>query len=299
MVASLLQLSSVPPREGSLARWYRAPVVSLTCAAFAATLSATARAEAQGSTNTTLRVTYLANMGVQLTHGGTTVVIDALHRGALRGYAPLLPATQRALEEGRAPFERIAVALVTHRHLDHFDPAAALARLSSDSTMVLVAPIEVIDTLVARNTSLRGNRRLRGVRGGERIDLPGVSVTVLDLPHSRTRTVGAQHVGYAIDLGGFRVLHVGDANPDAEAYTTQQVRSHGARAAIVPVWYLMEPDARLIEAIGARCYLASHIGPDDTLQVVRRLKDARVPARALASRGATLDLRDARATGCS
>ena len=27
-----------------------------------------------------LRVTYLANMGVQLSAGGTTVVIDALHR---------------------------------------------------------------------------------------------------------------------------------------------------------------------------------------------------------------------------
>lgn len=246
-----------------------------------------------------LRVTYLANMGVQLSAGGTTVVIDALHRGRLPGYTALLPDAQRAIEEGRPPLERIAVALVTHRHLDHFDADAALARLARDTALVLVGPTEVIDTLVARQPSLRRDPRLRGVRGGERLQVNGVSIHVLDLPHNPTRTPLAQNVGYVIELAGHRVLHTGDADPRGETFLTRGVRAMAIHTAVVPVWYVTADNGALLEAIGASCFLASHVAPGDTAEVGRRVVAARAGARALATRGLTWQLEATGRGGCT
>jgi L-ascorbate metabolism protein UlaG (beta-lactamase superfamily) len=90
------------------------------------------RAEAQRPT-APLTVTYLANMGVVLTGSTARVVIDGFHHGALAEYAPLRAEDRSALEMATGPYAQVDAILITHRHADHFQPAAVAARLAVDT----------------------------------------------------------------------------------------------------------------------------------------------------------------------
>ena len=69
-----------------------------------------------------LIVTYIANEGVLISAGDKQVLIDGLHREYKPAY--LFPPAEllSALEQARAPYNKINVVLVSHLHLDHFHP---------------------------------------------------------------------------------------------------------------------------------------------------------------------------------
>lgn len=236
---------------------------------------------------TPLTLTYLANMGVALEGGGRRVVIDGLHRGALTDYAAVPPGLLAALEGARAPFERLDLALSTHRHLDHFDPASVAARLGADSATVYLAARETVDSLYARAALAAGHPRVRSVvppvGGGETLTAGGVRLTVLDLPHNPTRSRGVANVGFLLELGGRTVLHVGDADPTLAHYAPHRLAARGVDVAIVPFWYLTGADDTVRRAIGARTWIATHIPLADTASV-RREVQARVPGALVLAR---------------
>lgn len=225
-------------------------------------------------------LTYLANMGVLLRHGGTTVVVDGLHRGELRTYAAVPPSLLEPLEQARAPFERIDLVLTTHRHRDHFDAASVAARLATDPQVVYVAPRETIEILRQRSAAAADAARVRAVvppAGGEQsMTVAGVAIAVLDLPHNPTPTGSVDNVGYLLDLGGMRVLHVGDADAAAARFDVHGLARRSVDVAIVPFWYLTGEDAAVRRSIGARTWFATHVPPADAA-AVRRQVLARVP----------------------
>ncbi|HEY5680421.1 MAG TPA: MBL fold metallo-hydrolase, partial [Pseudomonadales bacterium] len=77
------------------------------------------------------KLTYLANEGVMITWRDEAVLIDALFRGGVAGYATLDPKTRDDLESARAPFDRVQAILVTHFHADHLDPEAVVSHLTA------------------------------------------------------------------------------------------------------------------------------------------------------------------------
>lgn len=236
-----------------------------------------------------VHLTYLANMGVLLESSDARVVIDGLHRGALAAYAPLLPGVQLALEEARAPYAKLTAIVVTHRHLDHFQAAAVAARMAADTSVVFFAAGETVDSLLARAPALRGDGRVRVMRGGEAQVLDGVVIRAIELPHNPTRTPRAENLGFVVELGGQRILHVGDADPDAAVYRARLVADLRVDAAVVPFWYLTE-QAQVLQAIGARRYIGSHIPLADTSAVARSITAAIPSASALTTRGMRVTL---------
>ena len=232
---------------------------------------------AQGSGVT---LTYLGNMGVLLEGGGRRVVIDGLHRGELAEYAAVPPELLGPLEEARAPFEAVDLAFSTHRHRDHFDARAVAARLEADSVVVYVAARETVDSLFARTSLASGDSRVHGVvppAGGEvSVEAGGLSLAILDLPHNSTPSPRVANVGLLVELGGLRVLHVGDADPAIASFTPHQLATRRVDVAIVPFWYLTGEDDAVRRAIGARRWIATHVPPADTAQVRRQVL-ARMP----------------------
>jgi len=225
-------------------------------------------------------LTYLANMGVLVERGGVRVVVDGLHRGGLSEYAAVPAPLLQALEQARAPFTSLDLALTTHRHLDHFDAASVAARLAADTGVVYVAARETVDSLYARSTLPRPHPRVRAAVPPEqnetRLSFTGLELAVLDLPHNPTPSRRVANVGFLMDLGGLRVLHVGDADPVSERFAPHRLSSRGVDVAIVPFWYLTGEDDAVRTSIGARIWVATHIPPADTA-LVRRQVLARVP----------------------
>ncbi len=226
-------------------------------------------------------LTYLANMGVLLEGDGRRVVIDGLHRGGLAEYAAVPRTLLDPLEGAREPFGTLDLVLTSHRHLDHFDAASVAARLGADSGVAYVAARETTDSLYARTALARDHPRVRGVTpppGGEtELAFARIGVKVLDLPHNPTPSRRVANVGFLLDLDGLRILHVGDANPEAAIFEAHRLAAGRVDVAIVPFWYLTGEDAAVRKAIGARIWVASHIPPADTA-AVRRQVLARLPS---------------------
>lgn len=239
------------------------------------------------------RLTYLANMGVLIERGDHRVVIDALHRGALADYASLPPSLRTSLEAATGEWRDLDLALTTHRHLDHFDAGAVAARLAVDSSIVYLAARETVDTLVARSTVSARDPRVRAVvppsGGATQLTLGGIGVRVLDLPHNPTPSTGVANVGFIVDLDGFTVLHVGDADPSVERYRAHRLAP--VDVAILPFWYFTGATrATLLAAIPARRYVASHIPPADTARIRRNLAAAMPNVVPLTTPGTRIDL---------
>ena len=210
----------------------------------------------------TLEVTYLANMGVLLESGNRRVVIDGFHRAELDGTPPIPPELLKPLEAATGRMRGVEVALTTHRHLDHFAARSVRARLAADPIIHYVAPSEIIDTLRAHGALVLPTR-IHGLTppAGGRLDLDvaGIRITALDLPHNPTRTPRAQNIGYLIRLNGITILHVGDADPTAERYAPHNLPAERIDVAILPTWYVTGSSDLVRRHIGPRRVVASHV----------------------------------------
>ncbi len=185
-------------------------------------------------------ITYVANEGVLLSSGGTQVLIDALFLHYGPEYAVPADSTQSALERARAPFDSVDLVLVTHRHGDHFHPDPLAAHLRANPGATLLTSRQVIDSMrhvpgIARlaprmvaRTMAPGTRR--------RALVNGLPVELLGLPHGGRRHRHVEHLGYIVELGGRRVLHLGDAELSEATLAPLRLDTSRIDVALVPAW---------------------------------------------------------------
>jgi L-ascorbate metabolism protein UlaG (beta-lactamase superfamily) len=203
-------------------------------------------------------VEYLANEGVLVTGGDIAVVIDGLFGDGLPEY-PVVPAAIRdSLEGALGRFGDIDLVLVTHRHDDHFDPAAVTRHLEANPEAVLIAPGDAVAAFAPDQLERYGERvqPLDLPPGSHvRLDMGGFAVEALGLAHAE---IG--HVGYRIELPGLTVLHLGDAGPTPADLAAFLEGRPGPEVALVPYWVLTASGGPAItEAIGADCTAAFHL----------------------------------------
>ena len=232
--------------------------------------------QAQGG----LSVTFLANEGVLLSSGGTQVLIDALFVKYGDGYAVPADSTQAALERARPPFDSVDLVLVTHRHGDHFHPVPAAAHLAANRGATLLTSQQVIDSMrhvpgiprlaprmVAR-TMAPGTRR--------RVIVNGLPVELLGLPHGGWRQRHVEHLGYVLELGGRRLLHVGDAELSEATLAPLGLDTSRIDVALLPAWAVTDRGSRqAIERwIRPRQVVAFHLSDGASGREVREVQDA-------------------------
>jgi L-ascorbate metabolism protein UlaG (beta-lactamase superfamily) len=197
-------------------------------------------------------VTFLANEGVLLSGetgaGPRDVLIDALVE-PYESYPAPAESTRAALREARDPFAGVDVALVTHRHGDHFHPAPVAAHLAANPRAILVTSRQVVDSLRGRATPdlMRDRVAVRTQPPGtrRRMLVNDVPVDLVGLPHSggrRHRHV--EHLAFLVELGGRRVLHLGDAELSEEALAPLRLDTMRVDVALVPFWALTDEDTR-------------------------------------------------------
>lgn len=164
-------------------------------------------------------ITYLANEGFLLAGGGEKVLVDALFGDGLAGYA-VVPAELRSkLEAAQPPFDGVDLVLATHFHDDHFDPRAVGRFLAAAPQARFVSTPQAVERLRTEYDGFEGIApRVRAVLpaegDAERLESDGVALTVYNLHHGRGRPI--ENLGFLVEVGGARLLHVGDTMVDAE-----------------------------------------------------------------------------------
>ena len=210
--------------------------------------SSLAQAPGQPARRDSLVVTYLANEGVMLSSGGATVLIDALFGDGLSGYGVVSKPTRVRMEGATAPFDRVNAVLTTHTHGDHFDATAVLAHLRANPRATFVSTRQAVDAVRraagAAANSVAGRLVVGDQPKGERSQVAatgGATIYALGLPHGGG---GPTNLGFVVDVGGFRVLHLGDTSEGMREFTTLRLGELGIDVALLTPHYLQEPDLR-------------------------------------------------------
>lgn len=135
-----------------------------------------------------LELRFIANQAFEITDGKDTLLTDFPYQPGYSGYMTYDPASVR-------PRGRV-LSLITHRHLDHFDPV----RFLKESWEIL-GPEEVTRALPEGRV-----RRL-----GPEVSWGGVVIRPIRTPHRDT-----EHYSYLVEWGGTRLYFVGDTEDPEE-----------------------------------------------------------------------------------
>ena len=223
-----------------------------------------------------VELTYLANEGFLVRAGEHEVLIDAFVAEPYSIYAALPAEMHAAMMAGEPPFHAVDLALTSHVHRDHFQPPCAAEFLSSHEETIFLSTPDVLEELraeLAGDVAMDRARALLPEPGRSlRFDENGLSVEVLRLPHGVTDN-GVQNLGLIVDLGGTRLLHVGDSDVRAEDFLAYDLPRRGIDVAFLPYWCLLDEESvRLArERTGARHLVAVHVPPRELAEQKARL----------------------------
>ena len=125
------------------------------------------------------------------------------------------------------------------------------AHLRANRGATLVTSQQVIDSLQAGanfSPSHAGQVLSRTMRPGtrRRETVNGISVEILGIPHGGERHRHVEHLGFIVDIGGRRVLHVGDTHISAETYAPFRLDTARIDVALVPAWAITDPESRVV-----------------------------------------------------
>ncbi len=192
--------------------------------------------------------------------------MDALFSSGVRGFPSIPDGLRDSLEAGEPPFEPADVILATHHHADHFDPAMVaryLERFPDASFVSTEQAVDLFRAAVGHRPDLGSRARGLLPPEGQRIELEpaGIGLTVLNLHHGRDRSPPVQNLGFIIQLGGMKLLHVGDTEADVRDFAPYALADEGIDVALVPSWFLTYERWRRVleESIKPRHIVAMHL----------------------------------------
>ena len=188
-----------------------------------------------------LEVTYLANEGFLLRVGEDAVLIDGFVGKPYARYSALPEEAAAVLKAAKPPFDDVAIALTSHFHPDHFQPALACDFLAASPQTLFVSSPEVLETLALVCEEREGREVLPEEGESESLEHEGIQVEFLRLAHGTRLGKRVQNLGHLITLGGHQILHLGDADMEHEMFAPYALLQREVDLVFVPYWYFDAP----------------------------------------------------------
>lgn len=252
------------------------------CSLFSVLALGTFSLEDEPSKQREVELIYLANEGFLVRSEDESFVIDAFLETPLGAYAALPSEVHADLAAARGPFEGVDLALVSHVHPDHFQPASARAFLASSKDTQLATSPQVLESL---ETVLGEDEEADTIRArlhsflpvaGERLDFEheGIEIEFLRLPHAGNRP-NIQNLGHLVRFAGLTLLHVGDAEGDVAVFETYELDRVEIDVALLPYWYWRSPAGQKLvrEELNADTLVAVHVPPREVGDTVALLAE--------------------------
>lgn len=226
-----------------------------------------------------LEVQYIANEGVLISSRDQRVLIDGLHRKYDEAYAFLPDVEREKIEAAKPPFDKIDLVLVSHRHGDHFHPEAVGNYLKNSPKTVFASSQQVVDEVAANfggyvSVKTRVTPITYTLKSRQQMKLAGIDIEVLGVGHGSGRHAAIQNLGHVVNIGGKKILHVGDAEITPEIFDAFDLETRGIDIAILPYWFLTSKTGPLLieQHIKPKHLVAVHVSPSETEQVTRDVK---------------------------
>jgi L-ascorbate metabolism protein UlaG (beta-lactamase superfamily) len=257
-----------------------APLIALPAAARAAPAPQEPGADGATPAVEEVEITFLANAGFLLRSGRYSVLIDAFLREPYHVYDALPPQTLQDLANARPPFDGLVLALVSHAHPDHFQVRPAEKFLSHNQQAQLISSPQVLSAFKSGAQDFASvQKKLTPVRPQVGLPLPlmheEMSVTFLNLRHAGEENQDVQNIGHLIEMGGVKILHVGDAEPTADNFAAYGLPAREIDVALVPYWYFSNEQSQrvLLEQIRPRQVITFHIPEREKQQFTTAMQE--------------------------
>ena len=204
------------------------------------------------------RVQYLANEGVMVKQGDTTILFDPLFDNGFGQYQLVPDDMRAAIFAGEPPFDGVDAVFVSHHHGDHFSAEDMLRLLRAQASIHLYAPAQATAAVreLASESDQAALDRLTGLDleyGDEPVIVArdGLTIAAAFVPHAGwpTRRTDVQNIAFRVSLeDGSTVLHLGDADARLVHYEADEEywESETIDLALPPYWYFGSEDGREI-----------------------------------------------------
>lgn len=220
-------------------------------------------------------ITQLANKGVILDDGGSArVMIDGMVVEPYSVYGGLSEEHSDLFYQAAGPFAGIQLALVSHQHHEHNQPGAACQFLQVSTTTQFVSSAQVTDLMREKcrqfiTTSPRVRIIAPQYDHAEVIQLGTVKVTAFLLSHGSGRDAGLQNFAHLVEIGGLRVLDIGDAAMAPEDFARAGVDTMNVDVALIPFQYFQPgPGGDIVRRfLDVPHQIAVHIPPGEMGEV--------------------------------
>lgn len=207
-------------------------------------LAAALAAASHVDSTVVLEIRHIGNMGFLLSDGTTTLVLDFPYKSGAFGY-------QTWKESDLPPLRGEVVALFTHRHDDHFDPANLASR-----GWKAFGPEEILASV-----PVPGRVDEKALEGR------GIRIKPTATPHG-----GIGHYSYLIDWKGLRIYHSGDTEE-----ATSLISAGKVDLALVTPWVLGAAKG----AAKARQILVCHLATGEKVEALPESVRLAVPGAVL------------------
>lgn len=218
-------------------------------------------------------ITRLANAGVIITDGEARVMIDGMVVEPYAVYGGLPETAIADYNRAAGDFAGIDLALVSHRHHEHNQPAFACTFLQASRATEFYASEQVVGLvrefcreLVTTSPRVHVIDPQYGLP--HVIELDGIRVTVFPLTHG-TKYARIRNYGHLVEIGGMKVLHVGDAAMEPADFEKAGLAETKLDVALVPIGYFQPgPGIEIIERyMNAPVKIAVHIPPGELEEI--------------------------------
>jgi L-ascorbate metabolism protein UlaG (beta-lactamase superfamily) len=224
-------------------------------------------------------VKQLANEGFILSDGqSSSVMIDGMVVEPYSVYGGLSPEWIDAFEQATGPFSGVDLVLVSHQHHDHNQPDYACSFMQN-SRALLATSSQVIDLMREKCrqfvlTSPRVQIIDAQYDQPEILEIGAARATAFLLSHGGGKYASLKNYGHLVEIGGMRVLHIGDAAMEAPDFNRAAVNDMKVDVALIPFWYFQPgPGGGMVRRyLTAKHMVATHIPPSEMLEVKEYLR---------------------------
>jgi len=202
-----------------------------------------------------VKLCHIANAGFLMEGKDAAVLFDAARiRDEYDGeYGLPSDDLMRQLTPGTGAFEKVKLALVSHKHNDHFDPEATLNHLRADADVTYLMPPEAFDMLKEAGLTTAEEARVKAVLPpweGDPLeyDIGGIKARAYRVDHGPGRP---QNIGFHVMIDGVSFFHTGDIIASAESLRKAGLSHTPVDVMLMPFWYGLGDDAQMQAVKGA------------------------------------------------
>lgn len=215
-----------------------------------------------------MEIIYESNNGFLFRTEKRLFSVDLLCDPKEYPYRPAAEDTKKAIIEGESPYDRMDYMLYTHGHPDHFSGEPLAEYINNGGKAEIIVPYET-SCLIDEETFEKYADHIHVLKDGDEdeiaVDEEDIRITAMHFKHEGKENDEVDNVGYLVETGDGKVLHVGDARICRSNYLNRELDRLNIDAMIVPFPYIARKDGVDImeRFIGPVKVVAAHLPPEE------------------------------------